>query len=220
MSMSKQETIYRQIQERILQGYYQPGDPIIERVVAEELGASRIPVRAALLQLEQDGLVTLIPNRGANVRILSPTDLRDLFVARMAIDGMAARLAALYMDPSELELVDNEYRQILNKNEAPDPELMVSLGSDFHDKITGGCGNPVIARMAVSIADQVRLSRRLYFPHTSSVQMLRFANQHIRIVAAIRDREPDLAEKLMREHIAETYDLFRVSLDGLGSKQL
>lgn len=219
MSLSKQEMIYRQIQERILNGYYQPGDPIIERVVAEELGGSRIPVRAALLQLEQDGLVTLIPNRGANVRILSPADLRNLFVARMAIDGMAARLAALHMDPQELEPLDQEYREILNKNDAPDPERMASLGSDFHEKITSGCGNPVIARMAVSIADQVRLSRRLYFPHTSPDQLLGFANQHIRIVAAIRDRDPDLAEKLMREHIAETYDTFRDSLDGIRSKQ-
>ncbi len=216
--MSKQEAIYRQLQELILNGYYKPGDPIIERVVAEELGASRIPVRAALLQLEQDGLVTLIPNRGATVRIFSHSDLRDLFVTRMALDGMAARLAALHMDPHELEPIESEYRKILDRNEAPDSELMVALGSEFHDKITVGCGNPVIARMSVSISDQVRLSRRLYFPHTSHEQMLRFAKQHIRIVAAIRQRDPDLAERLMREHIAETYDMFQISLNGLGLK--
>lgn len=214
--MSKQETIRRQIRERILSGYYQPGDPIIERVVAEELGTSRIPVRAALLQLEQDGLLTLVHNRGANVRVLNPTDLRNLYVARMAIDGMAARLAALYMDPGKLDHIVKEFRRMLDRNEAPDADLMASLGKDFHDEITGGCGNPEITRMAMSISDQVSLSRQIYFPYVPKEKMLSFANQHIQIVEAIRERDADLAERLMREHISESYDLFRLSPMELG----
>lgn len=216
--MSKQDIIHQQIRERILNGYYKPGDPIVERIVAEELGASRVPVRAALLQLEKDGLVTSIPNRGVNVRVFNPTDLRNLYVARMAIDGMAARLAALYMEPHLLDHIENEFRNILNKNEAPDDDIMASLGKDFHDTITSGCGNPEITRLAVSIADQVSLSKQLYFPHVSPSQMLNFAKQHIQILEAIKEREPDLAETLMRQHIAETYDLFKMAPISLGLK--
>lgn len=216
--MSKQEVLRKELRERILNGYYSPGTPIIERAVAEEMGTSRIPVRAALLQLEQNGLVTLISNRGANVRVFTPSDLQHLFEARVAIEGMTVRLSALRMDPDELKPIDNEYRKIVAENGTVDPKSMASLGSHFHDLIASGCGNPVISRMMMSISDQVRFARMLYFPNVSKDQLLGFANQHIQIIVAIRERNPDLAERLMREHIVEAYELFRISPDGLGLK--
>lgn len=213
--MSKQEILRTELRDRILNGHYLPGEPITERIVAEELGTSRVPVRAALLQLEQDGLVSLIPNRGAYVRAFSPADLKNIFEARAALEGMALRLAVARMDPDELRPIVEEYREMLERNEIAEPEHMASLGNKFHDAIIGACGNPVIARMVSSIADQVRLARRLYFPHTSKAQLMRVASQHIQLAEVISERDPDRAERMMRKHITDSYDLFRISPDGL-----
>lgn len=214
--MSKQDIVYQQIRERILNGSYRSGEPITERIVAEELGASRVPVRAALLQLQQDGLVNIIQGRGAYVRVFNPTDLQYLFETRLALEGMSARLAAGRMNPQDLDSYETQYLDNLKQSAASDSDSMASLGQDFHEAITRGCGNPVVTRMVMSIADQVRFSRRLYFPHTSRTQMLRFSEQHLEIARSIRQRKPELAEQLMREHISEAYELFRDSHGSLG----
>lgn len=215
-SMTKQEWIRSRLREEILQGRYSPGDPIPERAVAEELAVSRIPVREALIQLERDGLVSITPRRGAQVRSFSLENIQSLYEAREALEGEAARLAAHRLDPMALVSFTERYQALLS-----DPRTMSSaetsaLGYDFHDAIIRGSRNSVIIEMSVAIADRVELCRRYSYGRATPQWSRRAAEEHIMIAQAIGQSDPELAERRMREHIRAWADFLRTHMAGDG----
>src|SRR4051794_34317764 len=91
---SKAEWTRMRLRRDILEGRYAPGDAISERLVAQELEVSRVPVREALIQLDRDGLVSVTPGRGAYVPQMSSDNMQSLYEARAALEGQASALAA------------------------------------------------------------------------------------------------------------------------------
>jgi DNA-binding GntR family transcriptional regulator len=111
--VGKKEFIRNRLRDDIVQGRYEPGDPVPERVVAEELEVSRIPVREALIELERDGLVSILPRRGAYVQVFTAENMQSLYETREALEGMAARLAAQRMNPAILASLKERYERVL-----------------------------------------------------------------------------------------------------------
>ena len=101
--MSSYELVYQKLRENILNGHYKHGDELRETAVGKEIGVSRTPVREALRQLELEGLVTIIPNRGAFVNGISEQDVQDIYLIRARLEGLCARMAAEQIDESTLE---------------------------------------------------------------------------------------------------------------------
>ncbi len=95
--------IFEKIREDILNGMYNPGEKIVEAKLADELGVSRTPVREALKQLELDGLVENIPNRGVIVKGVTAQDIKDIYTIREAIEGIAAKWSVERMSQEELD---------------------------------------------------------------------------------------------------------------------
>lgn len=93
-SNSLHSRVYNRIRNDILNGVYEPGESLVELKLSEELGVSRTPVREALRQLELEGLVQSVPNKGATVRGVTEQDIQDIYTIRMLIEGLAARWAA------------------------------------------------------------------------------------------------------------------------------
>ena len=91
--MSSYELVYQKLRENILNGHYKHGDELRETAVGKEIGVSRTPVREALRQLELEGLVTIIPNRGAYVNMITAKDVQDIYVIRSMLEGLCARWA-------------------------------------------------------------------------------------------------------------------------------
>ncbi|MDG4864320.1 GntR family transcriptional regulator, partial [Streptomyces sp. T-3] len=100
---SLRDRAYETLRRRIIEAQLQPGQRLVERDLAAELEVSRIPLREALRRLEADGLVLLVPHRGALVAPFTPTDVRDLFDVRESLESLAARLAAERADAEGLE---------------------------------------------------------------------------------------------------------------------
>ena len=88
--MSSYELVYQKLRENILNGHYKHGDELRETAVGKEIGVSRTPVREALRQLELEGLVTIIPNRGAFVNGISEQDVQDIYLIRARLEGLCA----------------------------------------------------------------------------------------------------------------------------------
>src|SRR5262245_45572811 len=101
-NVSKREAVYEQLRDQILAGDLRPGEVINERTVAESLGSSRVPLREALIELQRDGLVRLVPRRGAFVRTFSAPDVQHLYELREALEGLAAARAALVLPPGAM----------------------------------------------------------------------------------------------------------------------
>ena len=109
--------VFQKLRDDILSGKYKEHDELRETTLGKELGVSRTPVRAALRQLELEGLVTIIPNKGAYVTGISQKDIRDIYVIRSMLEGLCARWAAQHITEEQLdELRSEEGRRKIQEN--------------------------------------------------------------------------------------------------------
>lgn len=210
----KYEAIRQELRARILSGHYEPGHPIPERVIADELAVSRVPVREALRQLERDGLVSIVAQRGAQVRQFSAENMQSLYQAREALEGMAARLAAERVDENYLEPFMAQFEGLIDGSITMDPAEESALGNDFHEAIAQGSRNATVIELLATIHDRVRLCRRLTYGHASPSWARRAAEEHLTIAQAISRGDADGAEHAMRTHVATWAGFLRTHLAG------
>ena len=211
--MSKREAVYDQLRDHILEGDMRPGDVINERSVAESLGASRVPLREALIQLQRDGLVQVVPRRGAFVRTFSAVEVQHLYELREALEGLAAARAALVLSEGALSGCIKQLRRFLRARNVDVAEAE-RLGVMFHDTVLEGCGNPLICETSARIRDQVRLARRASYEHASPEWRRRGAEEHLHIAEAIAEGDSAEAERQMKAHIGAWSRHFRDQLPG------
>lgn len=201
-TLRKQDQVLATLRERILSGRYGTGDPLKERSLAEELGVSRLPVREALSKLNASGLVEIFPNRGAEVRRLSAANIESLYQLREAIEGMAARLAAVRMPTGALEQFKERYEQVVATKDAAEGRVQSSLGDEFHAKIIDESRNSMIIEFGNSTADLIQYARHLSYLEITPELSIESAKQHLSIIDAVDCKNPDLAEENMRKHIS------------------
>lgn len=212
-STSKKQFIRDRLRADIVTGRYAPGEPISERAIAEDHAASRIPVREALIELERDGLVSILPRRGAQVRSFSSENMSSLYQAREALEGMAARLAAHRLPQGGLASVQARIGEEIGSG-AADVEALTALGDEFHDTIIQSSRNSVIIEMSGLIADRVKICKRLAYGGMPQAQAVLAAEQHLAIAEAVDAGDADLAERRMREHIAKWRDHLYTNMSG------
>lgn len=127
--------IFEKVREDILNGRYATGDKIVEAKLAEELGVSRTPVREALKQLELDGLVESLPNRGVIVKGITDQDIEDIYTIRLAIEGIAARWSVERIDPDEIDQLKEIYDLMEFYASKGDVEKSFELNTRFHETL-------------------------------------------------------------------------------------
>ena len=101
------EKVFSEIEQAILSGIYSAGDQLVESKISLELGVSRTPVREALKQLELEGLVTTIPNKGTFVVGVSTEDILDIYTIRVAVEGISSQMAAERVTDGEIKELEN-----------------------------------------------------------------------------------------------------------------
>lgn len=186
----------------IVTGELEQGQKLNEAELAERFGMGRGPLREALRHLEGMRLVKRIPNAGARVVILDRKTLADLYGVREALEGMACRLAAAQMSDDEIaqlsSLLDRHEEQI--KKQGGKMYAQSEGDLDFHFQIARGSGNQMLMDMLGS--EQYQLLRMCRYRTSRNAQRTKPAlNQHRQIVAALQQRDGELAELLMRRHI-------------------
>jgi DNA-binding GntR family transcriptional regulator len=151
---------YRAIKQRILDNSFPPGHQALEQEVAADLDMSRTPVREALIRLEKEGLVELVPRRGMRVVPLSPADVKDIYEVLTCLEAMAADLLARRgVEPKELEPMERAVRQMDRSLEADDLEAWAAADEEFHRTLLELCGNRRLADMAFAVWEQVHRAR-------------------------------------------------------------
>lgn len=211
---SKKELVRRSVRDEIIRGVYRQGEPISERIVAEKLQVSRIPVREALIQLERDGLVEIVQGRGAQVRKFNAGNIESLYQTREAIEGMAARLAAERMNKQQLKVFREKFEEAMSASYPKDTEAISRLGDDFHNAIIEGSRNSMIINISESIRDLVHMARQISYGFLSDGSIEDVTRQHHEILEAIAEAKPDLAERRMRKHISTWRDAVLSHLGG------
>jgi DNA-binding GntR family transcriptional regulator len=191
--------VFIQLQNEILNGKYQVGDSLIETRLSEELGVSRTPIREALRQLELEGLVQSIPNKGAIVKGISAQDIEDIYTIRMMIEGLAAKWATEKITPQELEelkdAIDLEEFYTL-KN---DTEHLMQFDSKFHDIIFKASKSKPLMHTLSTFHHYVQRARSIAF--SSPIRSREVLEEHKAIFRAIAEGDAEKAEKLTTDHV-------------------
>ena len=181
-----------------------PGAKISEPALAREYGVSRGPLREALHRLQERKLITRSANQGPRIVRPSAETVAELFVVREALEGMAARLAARHATEREiaaLRAIVAGSTPITGGEDSSEAAFDERHDRDFHFTIAQCSRNPMlIDLLCAELYPLLRLYRGMPVGFRPRVQ--RAAVEHERIVSAIADRDPDLAEMLMRRHIA------------------
>ena len=186
-----------QLRTWIVTGRLPHGTRLVENVLAEELGVSRIPIREALKQLQSEGFVDIVPRRGAVVAEVSMKEAEDFYEVRSALESFAARKAALCRKPADLERLHSiveEGREALEHQAWPE---LTRLNSAFHEAIAAATGNDHLVELMAAYA------LKLAWIFSSSAERRGAAawNEHEGIIAAIADGDAELAEVLAARHI-------------------
>lgn len=193
--------VFQQIREKILSGVYQEHEELKEATLAKELGVSRTPVREALRQLALEGLVTMIPNKGAYVTGITQKDVSDIYQIRSLLEGLCARWATLHITDRQVE----ELEEILVlsgfhlKKEKGQAEQVTELDGKFHKVLYQASNSRILEHVLSDFHKYVQMARS-----RSVAQKDRAENsvlEHRAILEAIKNKDADLAETLANRHI-------------------
>jgi DNA-binding GntR family transcriptional regulator len=192
-----QEHAYSFLREAILSGKYPGGMRVNIPEVAERLGMSRMPVREALRQLDTEGLVTIRPNRGVVVTELTPEDILEVFEMRAVLEGLAVRVALPRFDDEAFEdLARIHERMDRNRGNAAQ---WLRLHNEFHDYICRKSGRPRLVAQTTLLRRTVEPYLRVHIGAYESEELL--GSEHQRLLETLRARDPERAERAMREHV-------------------
>lgn len=196
------ETIFGVLLQQIYNGELAAGAVLSESALAEGFGVSRGPVREAIRRLQGFQLVTREPYQRARVVELTPALVRQLFEVRMALEGMACNLAAQRMPTDALERIGESLEAFRARTfeEHGQPLQHPEKVFDFHESIVRGCGNDRIAEM---LCGDLYHLLRIYRKRSGDLPERRGQayQEHWQILRALKARDGDLAESLMRAHI-------------------
>jgi DNA-binding GntR family transcriptional regulator len=206
-------TAYRRLREGIASGQFHPNERLVEATVATRLGVGRTAVRAALVRLDQEGLVTLEPNRGARVRLISDREALEIEEVRATLEAMLARRSASRATPTdlrELRQVVVEMRQRVEKNDAIGYS---DLNARFHQRIWAAADHATASRLVGSLKSQsIRLQYQTILRPGRTERSLR---EHEAIFNALKAHDPDAAEEAMLAHLAEVQETLKWAIEGL-----
>lgn len=216
---------YEQLRTLIVQGRLAPGSRIIESDLAERLRMSRTPVRSALQRLQQEGYVIAMEG-GRNARLavapLTSSDCREVLNLLGAIEGLAARWAAVLPDASRQALTRELERQNLTLQELlasdmPEPEEVFRTHSDFHDQYMRAIDAPRIVALHAAIRPQAERYRRVYIT-TAPHGLIGEVREHTAIVEAIASGDGLRAQASVQENWERAAERLSQIIDRLGER--
>jgi len=191
------------LREEILSGRLAPGRRLYEQELASAMHISRTPIRDALRALEREHLVTIAPNHETVVTAHTAADVREIYQLRAVLEGLAVRLAIEVTPETVAGALFGIERRMAVALAAGEYDALIDLDLDFHDAILDGARNGRLVDAARRVHDQVR--RYLSVPRQAPAPeeyRLSLA-EHTALAEAVRDRQPDRAEALMRAHIID-----------------
>ncbi len=193
------ELVTDNIRQAILRGVFPPGMRLMELQLASDIGVSRTPVREAIRALELEGLVVMIPRRGAYVANISIKDINEVYEVRTALEVLAAGLAAERINDEELDEMEKILVSMSTLTPAHDMEALVSNDTKFHDIIYNASRNGRLISIVNNLREQINSIRggSMGYPGRLGEMM----DEHRAIVDSIAQRDSDAAQQAVRTHM-------------------
>ena len=193
------DVVFNTLREAILKGELAPGERLMEIHLAERLGVSRTPIREAIHKLELEGLVLMIPRKGAEVAKISEKSLRDVLEVRRSLEDLAIELACERMTEEEINQLEEAQKAFCAAIESGEALAIAESDESYHDIIYDGTCNAKLVQMLNNLREQMYRYRLEYIKDAEKRQIL--VNEHEHILDAIRRRDVAQAKVAMRQHI-------------------
>jgi DNA-binding GntR family transcriptional regulator len=196
------EAVYQDLKQKIINEGLLPGQWLVEREIGKVYNISRTPVREVLRRLVSDGFLELKPGKGYLVRKLSLEEIIEIFQAREAVEGMAARLACQKGDEGFFVRI-KEIRQRLEKlNLDENSAAGVVIGNELHGTIAEAADNSLVFEFYEKLKNLAALTRNI---SKKSVGIEKRSQEaHLALMNALEEKNADKSEQRMREHLRNT----------------
>lgn len=194
--------VYEQIRENILNGVYREQEELKEVTLGEKLGVSRTPVREALRQLELEGLVEIIPNKGARVTGITKKDIDDIYQIRYLLEGLSARWATEHVTEEQLEKMEETLYLTEFHAQKGNFDQVYELDSQFHELMYEASGSKLLNHILSDFHMYVTRVRKVSLASGSRSKYS--TEEHRKILNAIRERNADKAEECAHQHVEST----------------
>ncbi len=202
---------YSFVRELFINGSrYNPGDKISVEELSRELGVSRTPLWGAINRLEAEGIVEIVPRQGVYLINYDPQRVIEIYIAREALEGMAARLAAEKITDRQIANLKSNVDDQMDYLRRGDVDRYYASALEFHEQVVRISQNQTLERLLMSVLAQIRAMRvqRKYMP----THLPQSCDDHERLLQAMRLRDPDRAEREARSHIRDLTEEVRRSL--------
>ena len=196
------DVVFQTLRQSILTGKMEPGERLMEVQLADELGVSRTPVREAIRMLELEGLVVMIPRRGAQVASITEQDLRDVLEVRATLEQLAVRLACQRFTAEGYKALEKANRDFVRLARLKNKNVVDITNADvhFHDVIYEATGNRRLIQIIQNLQEQMYRYRMEYVRDLSSHENL--IAEHEELIKQLKARNEDEAEKIIVIHIS------------------
>lgn len=193
------DVVFNTLRQAILKGEMEPGERLMEITLANKLGVSRTPIREAIRKLELEGLVNMIPRRGAIVASISEKDMRDVLEVRITLEELAVKLAIKNMNQEDLDMLKAAGKEFENAVISKDIVEIVEADVRFHDIIYNRTENARLIQIINNLREQMYRYRLEYVKDARTHSIL--ISEHNDIIECFRRKDVEAAQSTIREHI-------------------
>lgn len=194
--------VFKKLREGIISGKYKENEELRELAIGKELGVSRTPVREALRQLELEGLVNIVPNKGAYVIGISSKDIHDIYEMRSLLEGLCVKKAVKVITDEQLA----ELESILDLSEfyadKGKMDKVLELDNSFHEGIYSAADSKMLKHTLSDFHQYIKAMRKITLADKARVSDSN--REHRALLMAMKERDSEKAAELAREHITRT----------------
>jgi DNA-binding GntR family transcriptional regulator len=196
-SKTKNVAVYMKLRQAILKGKLKPGQKIVMADLAKTFGLSETPVREAIRRLESDGYLQFTPHTGAIVTKIDEEELAEVYLIRIALEALATRLASPHITDKDIDFLIKKNQEIEAAIQQKKYENIGRINKDFHLRIYKAAPFPRLYKMVCDLWDTFERwpSVFAYVPERAAASV----EEHKKIIQALRKRDTDLADRLMKE---------------------
>ena len=199
------DQVRQNIKKRIINQELKPGSRLIVSHLAAEMGTSLTPIREALRLLVKDGLVEIVPHKGAQVVMPSQGQFKDLFQVRTVLESLAIKLAIPNLSPADYEKLEQILQAGDESIQAADPKTWLEADEKLHSYIIQKSDNNILAELLDNIRNRINIFRILTAQLPARAKKAQ--NEHRSVVAAMKKQKDKDATELIVQHIENTYEV-------------
>ena len=204
---SLHEELTDRIRSMVVEGVLVAGEKVPERELCEKLGVSRTPMREALKVVAADGLLDLVPGRGARVSAITLADLEEVFPLMAALEALAGELACEKINNAQLKIIKSEHKEMLKQFRNQNLTAYFKHNENIHEVILQAAGNETLKTMHLSLALRIRRAR--YMANMTPKRWQQAVNEHEEILVALDNRDGQALGAILKRHLQNKFNAVR-----------